>query len=302
MADFLKKALGVAVLAPLAFSPARAGTGFWNKLEVGLSVGLALPRPAAVSAYRDDWSLKLLKNVSEETVVSPERERAPSFRVSLARFFRPELGLEAGFSFAGTGVPNRSAFRLSYVWADGLEGTIGGDWEGTGRLCSLPVFLNAIWRPVRNRFQLRLSAGPALFFNSARASATVGIGLSDETTIWVYVPPAWTSTTVQHIDAVAADLKIPKTAWTSVGFNAGLGIGCALGPRLAAGCEIRIFRAPARDIPWTVTPGTYDGLTEAGSRWIVSASLARDVESRASDFRADPSHVQVSAGLKLSFR
>jgi len=302
MADFLKKALLLAVLAALSLSPARAASGFWKKLEYALSVGLALPRLATVSVYRDDWSLKLLKNVSEETVVSPEKGGGPAFRISASHFFRPRFGLEAGFSFTSIAGPTRSAFRLSYVWVDGLEGTIRGDWDGSGRLFSFPVFFNAVWKPARNRLQLKLFAGPSLFFNSARASAKVGLGLSDETTILVYTPPVWTPTIVQHIDAVAADLEIPKTSWTSFGFNAGLGIGFAFGPRLAAGCEIRFFGAPARDIPWSVTPGTYDGLTETRSRWIVSDNLARYVESQTSAFRADPSHVQVSAGLKLSFR
>lgn len=286
----------------LAALPSPADLPFLKKLEYGIFLGPAFARTGSASVYRDAWAEELLKSVEEETVLSTKRAAAPAFRLSAAYFFRPRLGVEAGLSFSSASVSVKSVFAMSYAWKSGAQGSAGGEWPGAGRFTSLPFFLNAVWRHLGKRWGVSLSAGPAFFFNSVKVSSKAGVGRSEVTTILVYTPPVWTQTTVQHLDAVPTDVEIPKTRWTAAGFNAGLGGQYALGPRLAAAVDLRFFFARARDISWTVIPGTYSGLLEAESRWTISEDLARHVEGRTTAFHLNPSFVQVSAGLKIALR
>jgi hypothetical protein len=302
MAKCLIRAAVLAVSTSLAAVPSPAGLKILKKLEYGFFAGPAFSRTEASSVYRDAWAEELLKSVDEETVLSMNKAAGPAFRLTAAYFLRPRFGVEAGLSFTSAPVPTNSVFRMDYAWKSGVQGTAGGEWPGTGRFASRVFFANAVWRHLGKRFGASLSAGPALFFNSVKVTAIAGVGRSEVTTIQVYVPPVWTQTTVQHLDAVPAEVEIPKTRWTAAGFNAGLGGQYALGPRLAAAVDLRLFFAPARDIPWTAVPGTYLGLLEKESRWTVGEDLARLVESRTTAFHLNPSFVQVSAGLKIALR
>jgi hypothetical protein len=302
MAKILRKSISFFALFSLAGGWAWPKWDFLKKLECGILAGLTFTRMDAVSVYQDTWNQELLKNVVEETVIAPNKRAAPAIRLLATYYFRPKLGLQAGLGFSSGSVPNTATFNLEYAWKSGLRGNLAGEWKGTGRLRSMPFFINAVWRTRGNRFGVNASAGPAVFLNSARASATAGFGVSEVTTILTYTPPDWTQTIVQNLDAVPAALEIAKTRWTSVGFNAGLAGECTFGGGLAAILDIRFFYSPPKDIGWTWTPGTFPGMIDPASSWTVSADLARYAETRTTAFHVDPSYFQIAAGVKLDLR
>ena len=286
----------VAVCPGLARETAR------EKLEFTLLAGVTFTRTEAVSAYRDIWGQELLTNVFEETVIAPRMGLAPSFRILADYYVRPDIGLQAGAGLSIASVPNASTFNLEYSWKSGTGGNLTGEWPGRGRLRSVPLFLNAVWRRQGDRFGVSASGGPVLFFNAFRAEATAGLGVSDVTYIQTYTPPLWTQTLIQHLDAVAAAIEIPVTRWTALGFNAGLAGTYKIDGRLGAVLDVRFFSCGAKDISWTWVPGTYPGRVEADSRWVVSEDLARYAAGQTSAFHVDPSYFQISAGLKISLR
>jgi opacity protein-like surface antigen len=302
MRKILRRAAWFAAAAAVCGGTVRAQEAFWRRLEYGLLAGFSFTRTDARSGYRDAWSHELLTSVIEETIVSPETGLAFSIRAQAAYFLGPGLGLLAELGFAAAAVPSKATHALEYTWKNGDRGNLAGEWPGTGRLRSAPLALNAVWRHRGRGFSISASAGPAVFFNSFRASARAGLGISEAAFIRTDTGSGWTQTVDQHLDAVAAEIEIPIRRWTSVGFNAGLGADIGLSDRLTATVDFRFYHCRAKDVRWDWVSGTYPGRVEAGSSWEVTEDLARYAEGRMAAFHVDPSYFQIAAGFKIRLK
>ena len=272
-----------------------------KKFEFSLTGGLALIRIKDPSVYHDQWQQELLANVLEETVITPMSRNAFITEAFLSFFLRPNVGLQIGLGCLSADVPNTAVFRFEYTWTSGLTAKKSQEWTGTGRLRMFPISLNAAGKIRKEKIEGFLSGGLTLFLNSLQSASAAGYGVSDIKSIWTYIPPVWSVTIIQTIDAIRPELTIEEYSWTALGFNIGGGLDYKLSEKIALTAEGRYFFCPAKEIPWSWKDGFYPGIYNVIPEWEFRYDKAEEAEEKTTPLSVRPAFFRLAAGLKIFF-
>ncbi|MBN2199275.1 MAG: hypothetical protein JW747_05435 [Candidatus Aminicenantes bacterium] len=292
----MKKALGIAAALVLLNSAAIAQFGYRadDRFSFSFYGGFGLSRAEGVSSYADTWDAYVHKNISEYADIAYQAEDGIAFGGAFTLLFDRNIGLEFGGALFGRTMPTEIVSGWE-VFADSTRYADTYAFSGGGRLSSVPLFLNFVVRYPSGIMDLHLSAGPALFLNTAKADATGIYGDS----YWYQV--LWII--YEWIDFLPVAMEIPSTSWIGVGGNFGLGIDLNFSPMFAFFLEARAFLCGSKNLEWEYITGHYDGLRGIFSDWEFGQSQVDYLieNSLTSPLKINPSFFFVSAGIKLRF-
>ena len=269
--------------------------------EFRLTLGLSVPGGASDSQYRDEWTQDLLSKVVDLGTITALSPSAFSCQGTASYFLSERFGVQVGLGIYSESLTSSSDFGINYT-KSGTFGSKSASWPGTGRLTSIPLSLNAVYRRAGAKWSFYASAGPALYFNSYRADSMSGFGVSDTVRVRVFVPPNWVETVIQELDALPVPLAVPATTWVKLGYNIGGGADFSLGEQWALTAEIRYFKCPARDFEWTWTPGAYNGIMGVLTDWPFTAVNAVYAAAHTTPTTVRPSALRIAVGVKLSLK
>ena len=278
--------------SPPAYAP---GGGSGGGMEISLFGGYGLTSVKGASNYADIWNYQYLSSVSENTDISGTSKGGMFFGGSFSYFFTPNLGIQLSGGYLKSDVPTVADFSFSYTWAASVGGGTfnkTASWAGTGSLSVIPVSLNLVGRFGEGALKISASAGPTIFLNSFQATSNVGWG-----TTWYWIDGLYAN---QAVDALAIDAAIPKTSWSGFGFNAGLDATFMFSESLGFFVGARYYYCAPKDLPWTMVPGTYDGIfytTITGVQY--SSQNASDTADLTTAFKVNPSFFQITGGIKI---
>jgi opacity protein-like surface antigen len=293
----LGAALALAVL--LAASASAQPSGPPRKYEFSLTLGFSLPGGASASLYRDEWTQELLSKVIDENTFTPASSSAFSCQGFAAYFLTENLGIQLGLGIYSLNVPNTSTFNFTYTWTNGTTGTASRTWEGTGRLKSIPLSLNALYKWRQPKWEAHVSAGPTIFFNGFEAQSTSGFGVSDVARVLAGVPPNLVETVIQKVDALPVPVSIAPQSWIGFGFDVGGGADYKISDTWALTADIRYFLCPAKDLTWTWTPGTYSGIRGELSDWPFTEVNADYAAGKTTAVTVRASSLRLALGVKM---
>lgn len=304
-----KLGAALAVLTALALGPAasafaqsetsekRAPLPRW---EFRLTLGLAVPGGVSASQYRDAWTQDLLSSVVDQTTITPLSPDAFSCLGTASYFFTRRLGVQAALGIYSESLTSTSEFGFTYTWKSGASGSKYVGWPGTGRLKSVPFCLNAVYGFGDAKWSLYIAAGPALYFNSYLAESMSGFGISETVRVRVFIPPNWVETVTQELDALPVPLSVPARSWVKLGWDIAAAADFSLGGKWALTAEIRYLKCPAKEIEWTWTPGTYDGILGVFTAWPFTSVNAVYAAGHTAPTTVRPSSLRIGVGIKLS--
>jgi opacity protein-like surface antigen len=285
--------LGLCLLA------SSAGLGQWGGVsEFGFKgfLGFSLAQTKGVSQYGDIWNGKIESNIEEYADINYKADNGIAFGGALSYMFTPNFGLELGGALFSQNVPNDTSAQ----WAFSSAGTDYGEqyeFSGEGKLTTLPIFINLVGRFSRGLMDFNISGGPALYLNTAEATAT---GLYGDHLWWLTVY-WWGTETTELIDFFPLAMEIPSTRWTGFGFNAGGSVDFNVSPTMALFLEIRYFFSPPKNLSWRYIPGIYDGKRGKLPDWDIYPFQADYAGEITTPYKANPSFFLFSAGIKIRF-
>lgn len=295
-----KLGAALALASLLAASALAQPAGPLRKYEFSLTLGLSIPGGAGASIYRDEWTQELLSRVVDENTFTPSSSSAFSCQAFAAYFLGERLGIQMGLGIYSVSVPNASVFNFTYSWKSGATVSTSRTWNGTGRLKSIPLSLNAIYKWHHPKWDAFVSAGPTLFFNGFEAQSTSGFGVSDVAKVLVFIPPNWVETVIQKVDALPVAVSVPARSWIGFGFDIGGGVDYRISDKWALTADIRYFRCPAKDMDWTWTPGTYSGILGELPNWPFNEVNADYAARKTTTVAVRTSSLRFALGIKMS--
>jgi len=267
----------------------------YKRFSIGLTGGQALPRLRATSYYRDTWNDRLLISVAEASTVELRAKAGLHFGVQCAWFFNPSLGIRLEAGYLSSDVSTSTEVAFAWTWADGRHYESTPVWNGAGRMTTLPIGLNGIWKGAVGRHEWFLTGGLSYYRHTFRADSSFGYGIS--------MMSADGST--QYIDALRVGLRVPEISWSSLGFNIGLGGSLKLSDLLGFQVEAGYFLSPSKTVNWTFVTGNYNGVFFSdlkdisfgeGDIEFLTASVPPKLET---GMRLKPSFFRFSAGFVL---
>jgi len=252
----------------LAAIPAAAQSGERSApapgtIEFGFWGGAARARTLGSTVYQDAWTTFLGTSIAERTAIDVRTKGVPVFGASLTWFFHSHTGVQLWAGYAGSQTTADALMEFGWTLADGSALQRSASLaSAAGRMTSVPVCLNFVERLVFGRWRIDVSAGPAFFFHELRQDSAFGYSVVD-------VSPAGGRPDLppdESYDAISVPLRIPRTSWSSWGWNAGAGLRFQAGARLAFAAEARCFSSPEKSLRWNALPGKYDGMFTSGFR------------------------------------
>jgi hypothetical protein len=222
----------------------------YKKFDLGIELGMMRPSFMGATTYGDAWAWEMLSYVSEETLISGERTWVVNPEVFATWNFSPSMGIRLSVGGFSAEVPNRSDIGMTWGWADYPQIHKSASWTGTGRIVSLPLGLNIVIKSKSPVNTWHAVAGLTYSWNSFSAESSFGFGKSDFSE----------DGTVQYIDVLKIPLRIPKTSWSSLGGNIGLGTTFALSDSLGLGLEADYYFFEKKTFSWSFVYGQYDGV------------------------------------------
>ncbi len=293
--------LGAALaLASILAASAFAQPDRPRKYEFSLTLGLSFPRGTDASLYKDEWTQELLSKVIDENTFTPASSSVFSCQGFAAYFLKESLGVQLGLGIYSLSVPNTSTFNFTYTWKGGTTVTKSRTWEGTGRLRSVPLSLNVLYKWRKPRWDATVSAGPTLFFNGFEAQSTAGFGVSDVAKVLTYIPPNWVETVIQKVDALPVAVSVPAQSWVGFGFDIGGGADYRLSDKWALTADIRYFSCPAKELSWVWAPGTYTGVLGELPDWPFTEVNADYAAGKTTASAVRASSLRIALGIKMS--
>jgi len=288
----------LAVFVLLTAVPARSQYFFdypkYRKFEASVFVYAWRPMNFVPSTYADAWHDRLLLSVSEQTEITG-RPFGLGAGGSAAFFFDRTWGIQVMAETASAAVTTSADVRMDWTWADNRSIRERASWPGTGRLTSVPLSLNAVFRVSSFFHSWTFSGGITSFRTRFEASSWFAFGVSkmnpDES--------------AQLMDALKVGLRVPPRAWWSRGVNFGIGYAFDVSDRLALKLEVRGYYSPPLDLRWTFVQGLYDGYFYGELRGEPFLASSVDFVTQAktlSDVRVRPSSLRLSVGLAWSSR
>ena len=267
------------------------------RVEFGLFGGFGSSLKMGPSNYTGNWQYDLLVDVSESTDITVPGKGGLFYGGSFTYFVSPNFGIQVSAGSLSPAIATTSAFAFNWTWDPSVNlGGFGRDasWTGASSLSTSVFSLDAVGRFGEGPLTYAVFAGLSLFRCSFQASGTVGYGVSLETQVGDAV--------YQNVDALPIPAEIPLTSWTSVGFNLGLGVSYQLSSFLALSVEARYYDGGVRNLNWTFTPGSYDGLFfDTIKKLAITAEDTSYIAAYTVPLPVNPSFVQISAGLKITF-
>ncbi len=281
---------------PVPPAPAPAA-GPFSKIEIGLFGGYASTFKMGPANYYSEWYADLLTDVAENTDISVPAKGGLSYGGSFTYFFTPNFGVQVVAGHLSPAVATASDFTFSATW----DSTAGGgtfdqsaSWTGKSSLSATVFSLDAVGRFGEGSLTYSLFGGLTLFRCSFQASGTVGYGVTWEQQVG--------DTVSQYVDALPIPAEIPMTSWTGIGFNVGLGISYQLSSSLALSLEARYYDGGLKNLSWTFTPGSYDGMFAGTIKQLaVTADDVSYIASYTTTLPVNPSFFQITGGIKILF-
>jgi hypothetical protein len=222
------------------------------------------------------------------------------FGVQCSYFFSREFGIQTRIGRFNATIDSTSYISVTMESKpnDYASRVTWDFWErGNGRLGLFYISLNLIRRiEVVKNLEFLISAGPTIWFNSFRASASVGVIETEDGN-----PLDFQSTRI--VDCFIAPLKIEKASWVVPGLNMGVGFRFLLSKSFSIDYDFRYLYGREKVLGWTWEAGTFVGqLGNLGSR---SFSQDRLEYLQPADgpqlLRLDILHVYHSLGLSFRF-
>jgi len=295
----LKKLGAALALASLLAASAFAQPDRPRKYEFSLTFGLSIPGGADTSLYRDEWTQELLSKFIDENTFTPASSSVFSCQGFAAYFLKERWGIQLGLGIYSINIPNTSTFNFTYSLKGGAAVTTSRTWEGTGRLKSVPLSLNVLYKWRKPRWEAYVSAGPTLFFNGFKAQSTAGFGVSDVAKVLTYIPPNWVETVNQKVDALPVAVSVPAQSWVGFGFDIGGGADYRLSDKWALTADIRYFRCPVKELAWVWAPGTYSGIQGELANWPFTEVNGDYAAGKTTAIAVRASSLRIAVGLKM---
>jgi opacity protein-like surface antigen len=267
-----------------------------TSFELGVFGGLALPQAKGTTAYQDTWNYYLLNNVVEKTTIEAKAKKGFFLGGFFSLFLNHHFGVQLNVGYLRADVPNTAEFNFAWTLYDGSKYQRNVEWEGSGRLVSIPVSLNLLGTFGVGSFEVVFSGGATLFNNGFRSDSYFGYGITKLTDLY------------QYVDALKVGLKIPQTSWTAFGGNIGAGLNFKLSDRIGLNVEARYLACPKKEIAWDFVTGRYDGqffsnlYPELKNQSFSEADVEYIQEDKKmSKITLNPSSFHVVVGLVYSF-
>ena len=278
--------------------PASAqAAGPFSKMELSLFGGYASTFKMGPANYYAEWYADHLTDVQESTDISVPAKGGLFYGGSFTYFFSPNFGVQVAGGYLSPSVATTSDFTFSGTWdstAGGASFNQSASWTGKSSLSATVISLDAVGRFGEGSLAYSLFGGLTLFRCSFQASGTVGYGVTWEQQAGDAV--------YQNVDALPIPAEIPMTSWTGIGFNLGLGFSYQLSSGLALSLEARYFDGGLKNLSWTFTPGSYDGLfTGTIKQWAATADDASFIAAYTTTLPVNPSFFQITGGIKILF-
>jgi hypothetical protein len=222
----------------------------FKRFEFGLHLGLTKPDVIGGTVYEDTWSAYQLTSVYERTLITPNQGWTASPEVFMQWNLSPAMGVRVSLGRLSSQIPTTSDFEMTWSWADGrhIQQTIA--WTGSGRITTIPLGLNLVARKVNDVNTWYVTAGVMISWNTFSADSSFGFGVTN-------TPD---DSGVQYVDGLRIPLRVPDTAWRSLGANIGVGKTFALSDSLSLGADISYFLFPKKEFSWSFVYGNYDGV------------------------------------------
>ena len=289
----MKKVLSliVGVVLLCTASASAFASGKWEFTVLG---GYGLGAHDDSSHYGRTWSLQFLDPVEETTAIAFSQKSSAAFSASGAFFWSSHFGIQLGLGYFGPKTSAASDWNLTWHWTDTNETFTeqGALPSAGGRLRSIPIFLNFAARYTVGPVEILVTGGPALYLNSIEADSFGLYSDSQFNTYWW----GWEQT----LDAFTIPLVLDKK-WTSLGFNAGLGVSVPISRGLAVSAEARYFACPAKSLNWTWTQGSYNGLFGEISGYSFGGASAAIAGPATTALSVNPSFAAIMGGLSYRF-
>ncbi len=289
-----KSVLGL--LLVLAFSlSVLAQTNLLPRFELHALGGYGPGQFKGESTYYYEWDYVLLESVKENTLISLKAEGGLFLTGGASFFFHPNFGIQIGGGYRSTNVPTTGSF--TFAWKSTEDPNVFTEeatWNDTGKMTTIPLYMNIVGKFKVDMVNIFITAGPALYFNSFEAKSFLGFGDSYYTIIWPYE--------YQWVDAFQIPVRIPKTSWKSFGANFGLGFDFELSAGVAITAEGRYFLAPKETLAWEWVPGTYDSIFyDNFIGWEYTAEDLAEYQNEITKLDVKPSFFSFALGIRLSF-
>jgi opacity protein-like surface antigen len=267
-----------------------------KKIEFSLTGGFAMASLAATSQYADTWDYFLLDPVNESTTITMANKNSFTLGASFAYFFTPNFGVQIGGAYFGAKPAITSDWAIDWRWTTtGITYNDSGSWAATqGNLSTIPIYLNLIGKYKTGSFDIFASAGPTLYINSFDGTARSIYG--GAFVWWIF----------EWIDWFDVALDIPKTSWTSFGFNAGGGFDLYISPSIALTVDARYFFCPKKDLFWHWGAGAYEGFNGNFNRTFTDIffndpSDPISAANLTTALKVNPSFFSIGGGFKFFF-
>lgn len=266
----------------------------WPRFEFNIALGYGLAQFEGSSRYAYEWSYDLLEYVSETTNLSQKADNAFFFGGGFSFFFIPAVGIQVGGGFFSSKVPTTGSFTLTHKWTSGSAVYDNSrTWGGSGKLSTIPFYLNIVAKIRTSFVDISMSAGPTIYFNSYEANSYVGFGATE----YGYIGPIY----YQFVDGFQIPVEIPTTSWTAFGADLGIGFDIKVSRTIAIVLEGRYFLVPKKSLRWEWKPGTYDPLFYPYLVGEFDANDLKTYQDMMTAVNVNPSFFTFSLGFKIGF-
>jgi opacity protein-like surface antigen len=279
-------------------SPGFSQQKTWSRFEFEIVGGSGLTQFEDSSRYAREWGFKYIEQVKELTDLSMKAENPIPFRAGFSYFFTPLVGIQLGGGYFSSNLYASGSFNFQVKWKGDPEVSDHSEtWSGSGKMRSIPLYLNLVGRFRTKIVDFCLTAGPTVYFNRFEAASSVGF-----CDLW-YEEEWYRGSHFEYIgvESYIIPVKIPETSWTAFGGNAGIGIDFRMSPEVAIGVEGRYFLVPKKSLRWEWTPGTYPMLYNPDAVKEYSAEKIKEFQEIQTATKVKPSFFSISVGLKFAF-